>query len=434
MAGLCKPESARILIREIKNYTNLPIHFHTHDTSGTSSASVIAAIEEGVDIVDLAMDSMSGLTSQPALGSIVNIINTKQKDYKLNENHIRSASLYWEEVRQNYNAFESDFKGGSSDVYLHQMPGGQFTNLKEQARSLGISTSKWGTVVKMYADVNNMFGDIIKVTPSSKIVGDMALYMIANDLSVESIIDPQIDIVFPQSVVEFFKGELGVPYGGFPTELQKKVIGNQKPINGRPGSVMPSINLKKEKNILEKKFEQKINPKELASHLMYPKVFEDFVNFKEKFGDVSILSTPLFFYGPKVDQEYSLKIDEGKTLIIRYLTKGGAKPDGKRSVFFELNGQPRTIEIVDEKFIKSSLIKPKADLKNPNHVGSPLPGQIAQLFIDEGDRVIKGDKILIIEAMKMETLITADKTGTVKNLQISSGDNVDSKDLLFEIS
>ena len=434
MAGLCKPESARILIREIKNSTNLPIHFHTHDTSGTSSASVIAAIEEGVDIVDLAMDSMSGLTSQPALGSIVNIINTKQKDYKLNENHIRSASLYWEEVRQNYNAFESDFKGGSSDVYLHQMPGGQFTNLKEQARSLGISTSKWGTVVKMYADVNNMFGDIIKVTPSSKIVGDMALYMIANDLSVESITDPQIDIVFPQSVVEFFKGELGVPYGGFPAELQKKVIGNQKPINGRPGSVMPSINLKKEKNILEKKFEQKINPKELASHLMYPKVFEDFVNFKEKFGDVSILSTLLFFYGPKVDQEYSLKIDEGKTLIIRYLTKGGTKPDGKCSVFFELNGQPRTIEIVDEKFIKSSLIKLKADLKNPNHVGSPLPGQIAQLFIDEGDRVIKGDKILIIEAMKMETLITADKTGTVKNLQISSGDNVDSKDLLFEIS
>jgi len=433
MAGLCKPEAISLLVREIKNSTDLPIHFHTHDTSGTSSASIIAAIDEGVDIVDLAMDSMSGLTSQPPLGSIANIINSKQKTNNLNEDSIRSASLYWEEVRQNYNAFESDFKGGSSDVYLHQMPGGQFTNLKEQAKSLGINTNKWGKVVKMYADVNQMFGDIVKVTPSSKIVGDMTLYMIANDLSVADVIDPDKEIIFPQSVIEFFKGDLGVPHGGFPKKLQKKILGNQKPINVRPGSVMPSIDLKNEKIKLEKDIEQTVDNHLLASYLMYPQVFKDFINFKKKFGDTSILSTPLFFYGPKFDQEYALKIDEGKSLIVRYLTRGETKPDGMCSVFFELNGQPRTIEVLDETFVKSSISKIKIDPNNLMHIGSPLPGQVAQLFVKNNDKVIKGDKILVIEAMKMETIINAEKTGTIQNLQVVSGDNVDSKDLLCEI-
>jgi len=433
MAGLCKAEAARLLVREIKNSTDLPIHFHTHDTSGTSSASIVAAIDEGVDIVDLAMDSMSGLTSQPPLGSIANIINAKQKTNNLDEDSIRSASLYWEEVRQNYCAFESDFKGGSSDVYLHQMPGGQYTNLKEQAKSLGINTSKWGIVVKMYADINQMFGDIVKVTPSSKIVGDMALYMIANDLSVADVVDPEKEVIFPQSVIEFFKGELGTPHGGFPVKLQKKILGNQKPLKGRPGSVMPSTDLENEKINLEKDIEQPVDNKLLASHLMYPKVFKDFINFRKTFGDTSILSTPLFFYGPKVDQEYSLMIDEGKSLIVRYLTKGETKPDGMCSVFFELNGQPRTIEVLDETFVKSSVAKIKIDPSNSAHIGSPLPGQVAQLFVKNGDKVIKGDKILVIEAMKMETIINAEKTGTIQNLQVISGSNVDSKDLLCEV-
>jgi len=433
MAGLCKPEAISLLVKEIKNSTDLPIHFHTHDTSGTSSASVISAINEGVDIVDLAMDSMSGLTSQPPLGSIVNIINSKQKTNNLNEDSIRSASLYWEEVRQNYIAFETDFKGGSSDVYLHQMPGGQFTNLKEQAKSLGINTSKWGVVVKKYADVNKMFGDIVKVTPSSKVVGDMSLYMIANDLSVADVMDPDKEVIFPQSVVEFFKGELGVPHGGFPRKLQKKILGNQKPISGRPGLVMPPVDLEDEKINLEKDLEQAVDSQLLASYLMYPKVFKDFINFRKKFGDTSILSTSLFFYGPKVDQEYSLRIDEGKTLIVRYLTRGEVKPDGMCSVFFELNGQPRTIEVLDETFVKSSIAKIKINSNNHAHIGSPLPGQVAQLFVKNNDNVVKGDKILIIEAMKMETIINAEKSGTIQNLQVTSGDNVDAKDLLCEI-
>ena len=433
MAGLCKPDAIKLLIKEIRNSTNLPIHFHTHDTSGTSSASVLAAIEEGVDIVDLAMDSMSGLTSQPALGSISNIINAKQKNYNLNDESIRSASLYWEEVRHNYKAFESDFKGGRSDVYLHQMTGGQFTNLKEQARSLGIGASKWGMVAKMYADVNSMFGDIVKVTPSSKIVGDMALYMIANDYTPKDVIDPNKEITFPQSVIDFFKGDLGTPHGGFPKNLQKKILGDQKPIQGRPGITLKSVDLVKEKSNLEKITDQSMTNQQLASYLMYPRVFLEFMAFQKDFSDTSVLTTSLFFYGPNVDQEYSLKIDEGKSLIVRYLTKGKTKPDGTSSVFFELNGQPRTIEVLDNSFVKSNISKMKVNPKNKDQIGSPLPGHVAQLFLKNDDKVIKGDKVLIIEAMKMETIIRAEKSGVIKNIQVISGDNVDSKDLLFEI-
>ena len=434
MAGLCKPAAVRMLIKEIKNNTNLPIHFHTHDTSGISSATVLAAIEEKVDIVDLAMDSMSGLTSQPALGSIVSIMKQNNEDPKLDGEHIRSASLYWEQVRQNYKSFETDFKGGSSDVYLHQMPGGQFTNLKEQARSLGITTDRWGLIANKYAEVNQLFGDIIKVTPSSKVVGDMALYMITNDLSIEDISNPSKEISFPTSVVEFFKGEMGVPVGGFPEKLQKKILGDQTPLKERAGSILPMINLEEEKQQLEKKYYEKIDNKKLASHLMYSKVFENFILHCKEFGDTSILSTDLFFYGPQQDKEYSISIDKGKNLIVRYLAKSEPNAKGNCSVFFELNGQPRTIEIENKIFTKSITKKVKSDESNINHVGSPLPGQVAKIFIHKGDKVIKGDKLLVIEAMKMETIITAEKSGPITNIYVSEGDNVDSKDLLIEIN
>ncbi len=433
MAGLCKPTAIKLLIKELRNEISLPIHYHTHDTSGTSSATVLAAIEEKIDIVDLAMDSMSGLTSQPALGSVVSIMKQNYSDPKLEEEHIREASLYWEQVRNNYKAFETDFKGGSSDVYLHQMPGGQFTNLKEQARSLGITTDKWGLVANMYAEVNNMFGDIIKVTPSSKVVGDMALYMITNDLSPEDVLDPDKEISFPLSVVEFFKGEMGIPLGGFPEELQKKILGNDKPLNKRPGSILPSINLDEEKKNLEKKYEDTVSNQQLASHLMYPKVFEEFMIHRQTFSDTSILSTELFFYGPLQDKEYSLPIDKGKNLIVRYLAKGEPNASGSSSVFFELNGQPRTIEIQNTEFSKNISVKIKAEDGNLNHIGSPLPGQVAKIFIAAGDKVIKGDRVLVIEAMKMETIVSAEKSGMIKKLHVNSGDNVETKDLLIEI-
>ncbi len=433
MAGLCKPEAIKILIRGLRNEISLPIHFHTHDTSGTSSATVLAAIDENIDIVDLAMDSMSGLTSQPALGSIVSIMKQNYEDPKIDERNIRKASLYWEQVRKNYKVFETDFKGGSSDVYLHQMPGGQFTNLKEQARSLGITTDKWGLVAKTYAEVNQMFGDIIKVTPSSKVVGDMALYMITNDLSSEDVLDPNKEISFPSSVIEFFKGEIGIPIGGFPEKLQKKILGNTEPLDKRAGSILPSVNLEAEKKSLEKKYEEKISNKQLASYLMYPKVFDDFMDHRQTFGDTSILSTELFFYGPLQDKEYSLPIDKGKNLIVRYLAKGDPNANGTSSVFFELNGQPRTVEISNKEFSKNIYIKAKAEDGNLHHIGSPLPGQVAKIFIQEGDKVIKGDRVLVIEAMKMETTISVEKSGIIKKIHVNSRDNVETKDLLVEI-
>ena len=432
MAGLCKPAAIKHLIKELRNEVSLPIHYHTHDTSGTSSATVLAAIDEGIDIVDLAMDSMSGLTSQPALGSVVSIMK-KNNNTHLDETKIREASLYWEQVRNNYNAFESDFKGGSSDVYLHQMPGGQFTNLKEQAKSLGISTDKWGLVANMYAEVNKMFGDIIKVTPSSKVVGDMALYMITNDLSPEDVLDPNKEISFPTSVIEFFKGEIGIPMGGFPQNLQNKILGGEKPLTKRAGSILPSVDLDHEKKQLEKKYEESISKQQLASHLMYPKVFEEFMQHQNNFSDTSVLSTELFFYGPLPDKEYSLPIDIGKNLIVRYLAKGEPNANGSSSVFFELNGQPRTIEVINKEFSKNITSKAKAEEGNNSHVGSPLPGQVAKIFVTEGAKVIKGDKVLVIEAMKMETIITAEKSGTIKKLHIGSGENVETKDLLIEI-
>ena len=433
MAGLAKPNAIKLLVKEIKNISDLPIHFHTHDTSGTSSASVLAAIEEKVDIVDLAIDSMSGLTSQPALGSIVSIMKQNNQDPQLDEESIRTLSLYWEQVRQNYHAFETDFKGGSSDVYLHQMPGGQFTNLKEQARSLGITTDKWGMVANKYAEVNQLFGDIVKVTPSSKIVGDMALYMIANDLTKEDILDPKKEISFPASVIEFFKGEIGIPHGGFPKDLQKKVLGELKPLTKRPGEVLKPTNLLEEKEKVETEIEMELDEKHLASYLMYPKVFKDYIDHYKEFSDTSILSTDLFFYGPQQDKEYTIEIDKGKSLILRYLAKSEINNNGKCSVFFEINGQPRTIDIENREFSKNISQRDKAEDNNDNHIGSPLPGQVAKIFVQAGNKVIKGDKLLVIEAMKMETTINAEKSGTIKLVNVTSGDNVETKDLLVEI-
>ena len=433
MAGLCKPDAIKILIKGIKDITNLPIHFHTHDTSGTSASSVFAAIQSGVDIVDLAMDSMSGLTSQPALGSMLNMIKSYEYKSELDEVKIREASLYWEKVRKNYLPFESDFKGGSSEVYYHQMPGGQFTNLKEQASSMGIGENKWNIIATTYAEVNKMFGDIIKVTPTSKVVGDMALFMIANDLNEEDIFDENKDISFPESVKEFFRGDLGTPNEGFPKKLQKRILGNIEPITVRPGSILPEVNLGKTKTELEEKLGLTISNQQLASYLMYPKVFFDFINFQKDFGDTSILPTALFFYGPKIDQEYTLSIDRGKTLILRYLAKSKTNAKGKCTVFFELNGQPRTIEVIDKKFNYQADLRVKAETNNDNHVGSPLPGQVAKIFVKEGDKIFKGDKLIIIEAMKMETTINAEKSGTIKKLYVDIGSDVDSKDLLIEI-
>ncbi len=432
MAGLCKPEAARQLVSALKQETDLPIHFHTHDTSGISAASVLAAIEAGVDAVDAAIDSMSGLTSQPNLGSIVEALRHTPKDSGLDPNAIRELSIYWEQVRAQYSAFESDIRSGASEVYLHEMPGGQYTNLREQARSLGLE-SRWHDVAKSYAAVNRMFGDIVKVTPSSKVVGDMALMMVTSGLSEADVLDPEIDIAFPDSVISFFRGDIGQPPNGFPKALQKKVLNGEVPLTVRPGEVLDDVDLDAVKAELAEKLEREISSKELASYNMYPKVFLEYANFEKAFGDVSVLPSTMFFYGMEPADEVTITLDKGQEIVIRYLAVSDADEDGTRSVFFELNGQPRSVKMHDRSLVATRPAHRKAEAGNTSHVGAPMPGLVASISVKPGQKVERGDTLLTIEAMKMETAIRAEHDGTVAEIVTPAGTQVDAKDLMVVI-
>jgi len=432
MAGVLKPAAARQLVAALKNATSLPIHLHTHDTSGIGAATVLAAIEAGVDAVDGAIDSLSGLTSQPNLGSIVEALKHTDKDPGLDPEAIRSISNYWEMVRHQYRPFESDIRSGASEVYLHEMPGGQYTNLKEQARALGLET-RWHEVAKAYAAVNILFGDIVKVTPSSKVVGDLALMMVSSGLSPEDIINPDKDISFPDSVISLFRGEIGQPPGGFPKQLQKKVLKGTTPLSGRPGENLPSANLEEERSAAEAKVHRKISDEEFASYLMYPKVFSAFSAARRTFGPTSCLPTSVYFYGMTVGDEIAVNIEKGKTLNIRCLAIGEAQDDGTVEVFFELNGQPRTVRIHDESRVSLQNQRQKADPANPGHVSAPFPGMISTIAVKKGQTISAGDTLLTLEAMKMESSISIDVSGTVIKLNIQPGDTVDAKDLLVEV-
>lgn len=432
MAGLLKPAAATVLVKALKEETGLPIHFHTHDTSGIAAATVLAAVDAGVDAVDAAMDSFSGLTSQPNLGSIVEALRNTGRDTGINPSIIRQFSDYWESVRLQYTAFEADLKAGASEVYLHEMPGGQFTNLKEQARSLGLS-ERWHEVAQTYADVNQMFGDIVKVTPSSKVVGDMTLAMVSAGLSRSDVENPDKEISFPDSVIGFFKGDLGQPPGGFPKSLQAKVLKGEKPLTVRPGLILPDQDLISDRTAVEKDIGRKINDEEFNSYLMYPKVFTDFATRQEEYGPVSSLPTPQFFYGMKPGTEITVSIEIGKTLVVRCLAIGETDDEGNVKVFFELNGQPRTAKVANRS-AKSSINKhPKAEVGNPLHVAAPMPGVISSLTVDVGQKVEAGDVLLTIEAMKMETAIHAETDGLVKKIFTLVGTQIDAKDLMIEL-
>jgi pyruvate carboxylase len=430
MAGLLKPAAARVLFRELKQATSLPIHFHTHDTSGISAATVLAAVEAGVDAVDGAMDALSGNTSQPCLGSIVEALSGTERDPGLDPAWIRRISFYWEAVRTQYAAFESDLKGPASEVYLHEMPGGQFTNLKEQARSLGLET-KWHKVAQAYADANQMFGDIVKVTPSSKVVGDMALMMVSQDLSVADVVDPAKDMSFPESVVSMLKGDLGQPPSGWPEALQKKALKGEKPYTVRPGSLLADADLGKERTDIETKLERKISDFEFASYLMYPKVFTDFALASDQYGPVSVLSTPAYFYGIEAGEELFADIEKGKTLVILNQARSETDEKGMVTMFFELNGQPRRIKVPDRAHgAAGSLVRRKAELGNVAHIGAPMPGVVSQVAVSAGQQVSAGDVLLSIEAMKMETALHADRDGVIAEVLVRTGDQIDAKDLL----
>ncbi|WP_417518587.1 pyruvate carboxylase [Minwuia sp.] len=432
MAGLLKPAQARVLVKALKDETGLPIHFHTHDTSGISAASVLAAAEAGVDAVDAAMDSFSGLTSQPNLGSIVEALRHGDRETGLDPATIRQFSDYWEAVRREYRGFESDLRFGASEVYLHEMPGGQFTNLKEQARSLGLE-ERWHEVARAYADVNQMFGDIVKVTPSSKVVGDMALAMVSAGLTRDDIEDPDKPFSFPDSVVSFFHGDLGQPPNGFPSALQKKVLGETKPLTDRPGASLPPADLTAARAQAEEDANREITDEEFQSWLMYPKVFADFAAFQAEFGPVDRLPTMNFFYGIKPGEEIAVEIEKGKALVIRCLAIGEPDEEGIVRIFFELNGQPRRVKVQNRSVDSSVERHPKADPTNPKHVAAPMPGLVATVAVEAGSKVLAGDLLLTIEAMKMETAIRAETDGEVARVVAGAGTQVDAKDLLVEM-
>ncbi|RUW59137.1 pyruvate carboxylase [Mesorhizobium sp. M7A.F.Ca.US.008.03.1.1] len=431
MAGLLKPVAARVLFKALREATDLPIHFHTHDTSGLSAATVLAAVESGVDAIDAAMDAFSGNTSQPCLGSLVEALKGTERDPGLDPQWIRKISFYWEAVRNQYAAFESDLKGPASEVYLHEMPGGQFTNLKEQARSLGLET-RWHEVAQTYHDVNLMFGDIVKVTPSSKVVGDMALMMVSQDLTVADVENPDKDIAFPDSVVSMLRGDLGQSPGGWPAALQRKALKGDRPITVRPGSLLKPADLKANRKEIEGKLERKLSEFEFASWLMYPKVFTDFAGAQETYGPVSVLPTPTYFYGMKPEDEIFVDIEKGKTLVVRCLAIGDVDEKGMVTVFFELNGQPRRVKVPDRAHGASAAkARRKAEPGNEAHVGAPMPGVVSALSVAAGQAVKAGDVLLSIEAMKMETALHAERDGTVAEVLVKAGDQIDAKDLLI---
>ena len=432
MAGLLKPAAAKALIGALKQEVGLPIHFHTHDTSGISGATVLAAAEAGVDAVDTAMDAFAGGTSQPALGSIVEALAHTERDTGLDIAEIRKISGYWEHVRAQYSAFESGLQAPASEVYLHEMPGGQFTNLKAQARSLGLE-ERWEDVAQTYADVNQMFGDIVKVTPSSKVVGDMALMMVSQGLTRAEVEDPARDVAFPDSVVDMMRGNLGQPPGGFPAGISAKVLKGQPPMTERPGKSMPAADLEalraEVSGVLEGK---QVDEEDLSGYLMYPKVFLDYMGRHRTYGPVRVLPTQTFFYGMQPGEEITAEIDPGKTLEILLQAVGETNEEGDARVFFELNGQPRVIRVPNRKVKSTAAARPKAENGNINHIGAPMPGVVASVAVLTGAQVHAGDLLLTIEAMKMETGLNAERDAVIKAVHVTPGAQIDAKDLLIE--
>ena len=431
MAGLLKPYAAKKLVKTLRQEIGIPIHFHTHDTAGGQLASYLMAAEEGVDVVDCAFAPMAGLTSQPSLNALVEALRFTERDPAMPFEELQTTAEYWEGVRKKYTVFETGQKAASAEVYLHEMPGGQYANLFQQAISLGVG-DRWNEVGRMYAAVNRMFGDIVKVTPSSKVVGDMTLFMLANNLSPEQVVDPNRELAFPESVVEFFEGRLGQPPGGFPEALQKKILRERTPQTERPGANLPAVDFAKSREELEKKILRKADDEEVLSYLLYPRVFTDFAEHLRLYSDTSILPTEVFLFGMQPGEETSVDIEPGKTLIIKFLTVGDPHEDGRRLVFFELNGQPREVLVLDKSLAGEAVrAKAKAEPGNPLHVAAPMPGAVVSVPVAVGEQVTAGQKLLTLEAMKMETTLYAERAGRIAEVLTRAGTQVEGGDLLM---
>jgi pyruvate carboxylase len=435
MAGLCKPYAASELVKTLREEIAIPIHFHTHDTSGINAASVLKAGDAGVDVADAAMAAMSGGTSQPNLNSIVEALRNTPRDTQLDMETLNECSDYWETVRTYYLPFDSGPKAGSARLYQHEIPGGQYTNLREQAVAMGLG-HRWREVERTYAEVNQLFGDIVKVTPSSKVVGDMTLFLMAKEMKAADVLklDEKHDVSLPNSVVEMFSGVLGVPPGGWPKKLQKIILRGAAPIKGRSSASMPPADFEKERVALEKKLGHAIRRDDLLSYLLYPDVFTKYDKFHQTYSDVSVLPTPPFFYGLKSGEEITVDIEPGKTLIIKFLTASDAHPDGTRTLFFELNGQPREVNVRDRSLRVVERAHPKADPAEQGQVGAPTAAVVSSVAVQTNQSVERGAKLLTLEAMKMQSNIYAPIAGKISKLLVSAGQHVEAKDLLVAIA
>lgn len=432
MAGLLKPEAAYQLITELKESTDLPIHLHTHDTSGNGIYLYAKAIEAGVDIIDTAIGSMAGLTSQPSANSLYYAMKGSKRQVRADIEGIEKLSYYWEDIRKYYKDFESGMNSPHSEVYVHEMPGGQYSNLQQQAKGVGLG-DRWDEVKKMYSDVNLLFGDVVKVTPSSKVVGDMALFMVQNDLTDENVIEKGQTIDFPDSVIEFFQGYLGQPVGGFPEELQKVILKEREAITVRPGELLEAVDFDAIKKELDEKYNRDMTHQDVLAYVLYPKVFEQYMTTYDQFGNVSVLDTPTFLHGLRLGEEIEVTIEKGKTLIIKLVSIGEPQHDGTRVIYFELNGQPREIVVQDLNVEVSGEKKPKANPSNPNQIGATMPGTTLKVVVSPGSRVRRGEHLLITEAMKMETTVQAPRDGIVKEIFVKEGEAISTGDLLIEL-
>jgi pyruvate carboxylase len=432
MAGLCKPYAAHALVKALREEVDVPIHFHTHDTSGINAGSVLRASDANVDIADAAIASMSGLTSQPNLNSLVAALRNTPRDTGLDLDALNHLADYWEAAREQYYPFEENLKAGSAHVYHHEMPGGQYTNLRQQAKSLGLE-NRWNEIADMYAQVNEIFGDIVKVTPSSKVVGDMALFMVTNGLTALDVLNPAKKLHFPKSVVELMQGAIGHPEGGWPKVLQKIVLdtAGAEAVKGRPGAKLPRVDFDKIRIELHDKLAGNVRDVDVLSYLLYPHVFTDYQKHVKAYDDTSTLPTYAFFYGLQSGEEISVEIESGKTLIIKYLTCGQVRDDGTRTVFFELNGQPREVVVTDRSGEAKIPRHPKADPDNPNHVAAPMPGKISNVAVAKGQTMKPGQRLLSIEAMKMETAIYCPRQANIGDILVKQGSIVAAGDLLI---
>jgi pyruvate carboxylase len=433
MAGLLKPYAAKVLIEALNDTVKIPIHLHTHDTSSLQSATYLMAIEAGVNIIDVALGGLSGLTSQPNFNAIVEMMRFHRRENPYDIKSLNQFSSYWETVREYYYPFESGLKASTAEVFHHEIPGGQYSNLKPQAFALGLG-DKFEQIKETYEEVNRLFGDVVKVTPSSKVVGDMAQFMVSNGLTANDVLEKGENISFPESVQSYFQGQIGQPYGGFPEKLQKIILKDKQALNGRPNDHLELIDFEKDFAGFQEKFDSSLKFTDYLSYKFYPKVFEEYYKFLQEYGNVMRIPTKNFFFGMDLREEAMVEIEKGKSLVIKLLTKGSADENGKCTMFFEINGQIRNIEVLD----KSQKIEKKENKKiekdNPKQIGAPLQGLLSKIFVKKGQPVKKNEPLFVIEAMKMETTITASDSAEVKDIALKEGTRVGADDLVLVLA